>query len=407
MTAADTAREPAFRYQAVGRDGRPVSDVVHALDERAALRRLTADGLVVIRMDPVTAPAGAGAQRDMRFGERVLVMRQLALMLNAGVPLLEALETVCAGIEAGKGRRQFEAAITALKRGDSFSHAFAAHVTGFPFYVHALAGVGEASGRIGAVLRDAADQMAYEERLRRDFTNALTYPAFLACAGLSAVGFIFIEIVPRFSAMIGSRTQHMPWMSRAVLTVGDYVSSHLLLVGLAAAGLAGAIAAMVGSPGARRRLYAFGHRTPLVGRLLRTREIASWARLTAFALQNGVELLTAAALAREATPEGPLRTGLALFETDLKAGVAVDVSLGRNTALSAMDLSLLRVGQRSGALPAMFAALADKYDGELKDTLKRVTSLLEPTAVGLIAVMVGVIALSLVMALSSIYDTVS
>ncbi len=85
----------------------------------------------------------------------------------------------------------------------------------------------------------------------------------------------------------------------------------------------------------------------------------------------------------------------------------MDVSLGRNTALSAMDLSLLRVGQRSGALPAMFAALADKYDSELKDTLKRVTSLLEPAAVGLIAVMVGVIALSLVMALSSIYDTVS
>lgn len=407
MASLVSAEDTAFRYDAVGRDGRSVSDIVHATDERAALRRLTADGLTVTRLSKAEIVQKAGADRDLRLGERVLVMRQLSLMLKAGVPMLEALETVVSGIEARRGRRQFETLIAALKRGEPFGAALAEHVPGFPFYVYALANVGEASGRIDEVLRDAAEQMAAEDRQRREFVNALTYPAFLACAGLAAMTFIFVEIVPRFSAMIGPNLDRMPAISRLVLTFGNFVSGHLWLVGLVVVGLVGAVVLALGSPLFRARLYQIGHRLPLVGRLLKMREIGTWARLTAFSLTHGVELLGAVALARQATPPGALRSGLEAFEVDLKAGLDVDASLGRNTSLTAMDLSLLRAGQKSGAMAAMFGFLADRYDDELKDSMKRLTSIMEPAAVGLVAIIVGVIALSLVMALSSIYETIN
>ncbi len=407
MASLASAEEPAFQYDAIGRDGRAVRDIVHAADERAALRRLSADGLVVTRLQRARTVVKSGADRDLKLGERVLVMRQLALMLKAGVSMLEAIETVAAGIEAVKGRRQFEALITALKRGEPFGAALAEHVPGFPFYVYALANVGEASGRIDEVLRDAAEQMAYEDRLRREFINALTYPAFLACAGLAAMTFIFVEIVPRFSAMLGPNMDKMPAISRLVLTIGNFVSGHLLLVGLAGAGLIGVVVLTLGNAAFRTRLYAVGHNVPVVGRLLKMREIATWARLTSFSLTHGVELLGAMSLARQATPPGALRSGLEALETDLKAGVDIDASLARNTSLTAMDLSLLRAGQKSGALASMFGFLADRYDDELKDAMKRLTSLLEPAAVGLVAIIVGVIALSLVLALSSIYETIN
>ena len=218
MSAEAAEAERAFRYRAVGRDGRAVSDVVRAADERAALRRLADEGLTVTRVDEVAAGRGALASRALRLSERVLIMRQLALMLEAGVPLLEALETVAQGIESRTGPG-------AVRGGDRRAAATASRWAGrwpstrraFPSTSIPMADIGEASGRVPDVLRQAAEQMAYEHGLRRDFVNALTYPAFLAAAGLRAIGFIFIEVVPRFSAMIGEDTSRLPALSRAVL----------------------------------------------------------------------------------------------------------------------------------------------------------------------------------------------
>jgi general secretion pathway protein F len=406
VSSFEQGEERQFRYGAVDRDGRRVRDIVRARDEPAALRGLMAAGFVVTELSEVVPVASRGADRDLRPAERVLIMRQLALMLEAGVTLLEALETVTAGIAARRGQAQLLAVIAALKRGEALAASLRAHAPGFPYYVYAMAEVGEAAGRVPEVLRVAGEQMAYEDRLRRDFVNALTYPALLACAGVTAVAFIFVEIVPRFSAMIGTSNSKMPALSRLVFAVGGFVNSHLILVGAGLIGLIGFVLAAVAAPGVRAWLYGVGRSLPVVGDLLKAREIATWARLTSFSLANGVSLMEAAALARRGVPPGRFRTGLEAFETDLKAGVAVHTSLGRHTQLTAMDLSLLRTGQKSGALAAMFGFLADSYDDRLKDQMKRFTVLAEPAAIGLISIVVGVIALSLVMALASIYDTV-
>jgi general secretion pathway protein F len=407
LSNSDRSDERQFQYRAVTREGRAVKDIIRARDEPAALRGLMASGLTVTSLSEVSFAETNLSDRAFRPGERVLLMRQLALMLQAGVPLLEALETVASGVVARRGRLQLLAVITALKGGSTLGAALRAHAPGFPYYVYAMAEVGEAAGRIPEVLRTAADQMAYEDRLRRDFVNALTYPALLACAGVAAVAFIFIEIVPRFSALIESNGGQMPALSRVVFAVGDFVNSHLVAVALGLAALGALVGLAVSHPEGRRRLYAMGHWTPVIGGLLKAREIATWARLTAFSLSHGVALLDASALSRQALPAGRFRSGLEAFDFELRTGAAVDVSLGRHTGLTAMDLSLLRAGQKSGALATMFALLADSYDDLLKDRMKQFTALAEPAAIGAISVVVGLIALSLIMALASIYEAVS
>jgi general secretion pathway protein F len=407
VTGVDKGEDRQFQYRAITREGRAVKDTVRARDEPAALRGLMASGLTVTRLSEVELAQASLTDRGFRPGERVLLMRQLALMLQAGVPLLEALETVAIGVVARRGRLQLLAVITALKGGSTLGAALRAHAPGFPYYVYAMAEVGEAAGRIPEVLRAAADQMAYEDRLRRDFVNALTYPALLACAGVAAVGFIFIEIVPRFSVLIQSNGGHMPFLSRVVFAVGDFVNAHLIVVGAGLAAAVGLIGLGASHPAGRRGLYAVGHAAPVIGGLLKAREIATWARLTAFSLSHGVTLLEASALSREALPAGAFRSGLEAFDFELRTGAAVDVSLGRHTSLTAMDLSLLRAGQRSGALATMFALLADSYDDHLKDRMKQFTALAEPAAIALISIVVGLIALSLIMALASIYEAVS
>lgn len=395
-----------FQYEAAGRDGRTVRGIVSADNESAAIRRLSSDGLIVLKIAPAVAARSTTRNRDLRPAERVLVLRQLGLMLEAGVSLLEALDTVAQGMQAAKGQKQFQAAIAALRRGDSLGNALETHVPGFPEYLYAMARVGEASGRIAEVLKQAAEQMAYEDRLRKEFGNAMTYPAFLLCAGLAAVAFIFTQVVPRFADMIGEDRSRVPAVSRWILSAGEFANANIGVVGIALAVLVAAGVFIATNPAVKARAYAVAHGLPVVGNVIQAREVSSWARLTAFALNNGVPILSATALARAAVPDGPFRDGLDKLDGDLKSGLTLDASLATHTKLEAMDLSLLRAGQRSGAVGAMFGFMADNYENRLRDSMKRLTALLEPAAIATISLIVGFVALSLVLALSSVYEGV-
>lgn len=395
----------AFQYEAVGRDGLTLKGQVMASDETAAVRRLSAEGLTVVKIAPAVVKA-QGRDRDLKPAERVLVLRQLALMIEAGVSLLEAMDTVAQGIQARKGKVQFQAAIAALRRGDSFGAALEQNVRGFPDYVYAMARVGEASGKIAEVLRQAAEQMAYEDRLRRDFANAMTYPAFLLFAGFAAVGFIFTQVVPRFGAMIGDDRSRVPAMSRWVLAAGEFANANLPIVGLVVGGLIALGVAIAANAQIRARAYAVAHGAPVIGPVIQAREITAWARLSAFALNSGVPILSAMALSRAAVPIGSFRRGLDMLDSDLRAGVTLDASLASHTHLEQMDLSLLRAGQKSGAVGAMFGFIADNYEDRLRDRMKRLTALIEPLAIAFISLIVGFVALSLVLALSSTFEAV-
>lgn len=392
-----------FQYEAVGRDGLTLKGQVSAPDETAAVRRLSADGLTVLKIAPA-AVKSQGRDRDLKSAERVLVLRQLALMIEAGVSLLESMDTVAQGIQARKGKAQFVAAIAALRRGDSFGQAMEQNVPGFPDYVYAMARVGEASGKIADVLRQAAEQMAYEDRLRRDFANAMTYPAFLLFAGFGAVGFIFTQVVPRFGAMIGDDRTNVPAMSRWVLATGEFANANLPIVGLALAALVVLGVVIATNAQVRARAYAVAHGAPVIGPVIQAREITAWARLSAFALNSGVPILSAMALSRAAVPIGAFRRGLDMLDSDLRAGVTLDASLASHTHLEQMDLSLLRAGQKSGTVGTMFGFIADNYEDRLRDRMKRLTALIEPLAVAFISLIVGFVALSLVLALSSVYE---
>ena len=393
----------AFQYEAVGRDGLTLKGQVMAPDETGAVRRLSADGLTVLKIAPAAVKA-PGKDRDLKPAERVLVLRQLALMIEAGVSLLESMDTVAQGIQARKGKAQFQAAIAALRRGDSFGASLEQNVPGFPDYVYAMARVGEASGKIAEVLRQAAEQMAYEDRLRRDFANAMTYPAFLLFAGFGAVGFIFTQVVPRFGAMIGDDRTNVPAMSRWVLAAGEFANANLPIVGLAIGALIALGVAIATNAEIRARAYMVAHGAPIIGPVIQAREITAWARLSAFALNSGVPILSAMALSRAAVPIGSFRRGLDMLDSDLRAGLTLDASLASHTHLEQMDLSLLRAGQKSGAVGSMFGFIADNYEDRLRDRMKRLTALIEPLAIAFISLIVGFVALSLVLALSSVYE---
>jgi general secretion pathway protein F len=395
-----------FRYTAVDRTGKQVRDVVRARDARAAARSLAAEGLTPITLTEEAIAGRSAKDRDLKFAERVAVLRQISLMIEAGVNLLEAMQTVAAGITATKGRLALEQVIAALKRGESFAAAMQTYAGGYPFYVYAMSRVGEATGELGGVLTQAAEQMAFEHKLRRDLRGAMIYPTFLMSFGLLVVMGIFIFMVPRFAIMVGDRTDKLPWISRVVFGASAFTNAHLpavlITIGIV---IVGPIVAL-SSPRAREGLYNFARGIPLTGPLIRWREIGAWARLLGFSLQSGVLLMEASSLARSGAPEGPFKRGLEQVERDLKSGVGVETAFGRHTELEAMDLSLLRAGAKSGQLAKMFLVIAERYEGRLRDGLKQLTTIMEPATIIFVAIMVALIAVAVMLSLVNVYSQI-
>jgi general secretion pathway protein F len=145
---------------------------------------------------------------------------------------------------------------------------------------------------------------------------------------------------------------------------------------------------------------------PILGRILKSRDLAGWTRLVGFGLSNGLILLKALDLAKAGVADPNWRARLVQVERALRSGADVDEALAPNTPLSVVDLSVVRTGQRSGALGPMFLLLADNYEADVKDLVRRATALIEPIALAMVAGVVGTIAVALALALSSIYDTV-
>jgi type II secretory pathway component PulF len=404
--AAPSAQDLSFKYTAVDRTGKQVRDVVRARDARAAARALVAEGLTPISVRETQVQAKGGKTRELSFSEKVLVLRQLALMVEAGVGLLEAMETVTPGIVAIKGRMKMEGVIVALKRGENFAHALETQAPGFPFYVYAMCRVGEATGKLADVLKEAAEQMAFEDRLRKDFVSAMIYPAFLMVVGAAVVTAMMVKVLPAFKGMIGDNRDKLPLLSAVMFDISDLLTAHLVQLGIGLAVVIVLLVAGFSNKTVRTNLYAGAREAPIIGSLFKAREITAWARLLGFGLTSGVNLLEAAALARIGAPNGPFKEGLEQFERDLKSGVSVADSLSRHTELTAMDLSLLRAGQKSGTMPRMFLYVAETYDSRLRDQLKRISALVEPITIALIAVSVALLALAIVMAMLTLYQNI-
>lgn len=398
MSGARTERR--FVYRARAPSGAIENETLWARDRQDALKRLSQRSLVVTEL----RDAESEPQSGLRAAERILVLRQLAVMTAAGVELLDALEAIADPQAPAALRRGLDIAVHKLRQGERVASALEAGVPGYPPYVYALVAAGEASGKLPRVLKEASAQLILEDRLRRDVTNALTYPALLLTAGAGAVAFMMTAVVPRFADMLRSQPAEATGAAGVVLAMSDAVRTY----GWAMLGAVILIAVLAVAawrrPQTRGAVLSALAKLPLARGLILARARATWARVMSLATGAGVGVLEAANLARAAVAHGPLDTTLAKAVADLRDGREIDVAFA--PAFERADRSLLRAGQRSGALPEMFAVIAERHEDDLRDALKRLTALVEPAAIAIVALAIGAVVLSLVTAMTGIYDTI-
>lgn len=393
-----------YLLRAIADNGQTTTQVVEAPTRADAMRLAMQTGLAVldVQEEGLATPRRRKVTRD----HAILMLRQLSVMLGAGVQLLDAIETLADSLPGTEAAQRLRDANQALRRGERLGNALEAALPIYPAYVYGLIRAGEESGKLPRVLEEAAQQLAFERRTERDVQNALTYPAFLVVSGSASVGFLLYFVVPRFATMLQSARSQPSGVARFVMDLGIGFHDHVgaILTSLAASVIA--IALLSQTRAMRAAFSQLAHATPGLRALLAARQRTAWSRVAALSVDAGVGILDAITLAAGALPEGKLRRALMATIPALRAGRPMDAAFREADAISTIDASLLRAGQRSGALGPMLHAIAARHEEDMRDALKRLTVIVEPVAIITVALMVGGIVLALASALVGVYETI-
>ena len=397
-----------FQYQVANAQGQVLTGQISATDEREAMRLLQQQNLVPISVTSNAPPSNAHASSKKASNQdKTLSIQELTTLLNAGVPLAESVESIGSAHAGTAVGAAFTTTLAALRRGEGFSEALREADLDFPDYLYQLAKAGELTGKLGQSLETAVTQMAYEERMRQEMRNALTYPAILVSSGLAATLLIFIVVVPKFANLLKGNTANVPLISQWVIGAGMFVKTNLLWVGLAAFALVMMTLMALRSPAARARAFQILVKVPILGAWIADTETGRWASMLSALLENRVAIIAAMELASSGVKIAALKNSLQQVTRDVRGGARLADALATNRALGPTGINLVRVGERSGELAPMLRALATLYENAGRDRMKRFLLLLEPIAIILIGSVIGVIMVAIMLAVTSMNDRVA
>ncbi|BDX00695.1 type II secretion system F family protein [Maricaulis maris] len=394
----------SFLYKGLKRDGASVEGRISAGDADDAVSQLRAQGILAYEIGLVDGEGRRYDRKSARPKDRHRFIRQLATLLRAGSPLLATFDALLEEEPCRELSEQMRAIRTDLRGGGRLSNALARHMPTLPDYAPRLVELGEATGSLDTRLNEVASQMERDLTSAEEVRNALAYPGFLAVAGTGAVIFIFMFVVPRFSALLENAESEIPAISRIVLGIGEFFNANVPLVLGGAALLALGAVQIWRAPATRRAATAVAFRLPVLGRFLEASDTARWARVTGTALAAGAALIDALALAERGVLSPRRREGLEQARRAVRSGEMLETALRAHTNTDAMTLNLVRTGRLSGALAEMLLFVAEAGEQESRNLAKRLTSLAEPLAIAFIASVIGLIVISLVLAMSSLYS---
>lgn len=394
-----------YRYRAVDSAGQSVSGSVDAPTEAEAARLLGGQGLTPFALK-ARAPGLFDARRRGKAStrEQQLVLQEFTTLLEAGVALVVSLGSLAKSSHHPQLTGAFGEMERSVRRGENFSAAMRASKLPVPEYFHQLVQAGEATGRLAESLRAAVEQFEYDRRVAGELRSALVYPAVLMASGMGAVAIIFLWVVPRFGSLLTQHGENMPALSRWVIQTGVWMSANAGIVGLAVLATAAGLVFVSRQRAIREAAAENAARLPILGDWLVEAEVGRWSSTLATLLTARVELMRALALAAGSVRLGFLRNRLANVAKSVKAGMTLSAALREHRALNPTGYDLVAVGEASGELPKLLAALARLYETTGRDRMKRALQLIEPLAIIVIGVVIGTIVTAIMLAITSVND---
>jgi type IV pilus assembly protein PilC len=385
---------PQYRYTARDERGNAVTGTLTAPTPEALVDRLKHMGYLVTGSREIADGASLDGlwQRFQRIGydDLVLFNVQLSKMVQVGIPLVTALDTLTRQTEHPRLGQVVGNVARSVEGGESFSEALGHHPTVFSELFVNMVRAGEASGRLDEVLRRLAEFAKHQSALRHQIQTAMAYPTVLLVAGIVVTTFLVTGIIPKFVDVFLEAGVPLPLPTFVLYQLSQLLRHYgIVLVGVFAM-LAMGCAAYVRTPGGRRRLDTLLLALPVIGDIVRKAVLSRTARTLETLLSSGVPVLESLAITEQTCGNTVIADVMRNAQASVRQGGALSDPLRVSQEFPPMVVQMITVGEASGTLDHMLGEIASHYDELVEHSVRRLTTLIEPA---FLVVMGGVVAL--------------
>jgi general secretion pathway protein F len=404
---------PAFRYEAVDDGGATRKGVVNADNARSARADLRSQGLTPLAVDAIAAQLdAAGVARSRGFGERLsqvelaLFTRQLASLLEAGLPLEQAFTALLEQAERAYVRDLVASIRSEVMGGASFSDALSRHPRDFAEIYRALVASGEQIGQLSRVLSRLADYIERSNALVQKVRLAFIYPGIVTVVAFAIVIFLLTYVVPQIVSVFANTKQALPFLTVMMLAVSNFVRAYGIYVAMLAIGGFWLWRRALRNPELKRRFHSWLLTAPVYGKFERSMNTARFASTLAITTGSGVPILRALDTSRDTLSNVAMKELVEEASASVREGVSLARALSAQKHFPPMLIHMIRAGEITGELPAMLDRAAGAQQADLERRALTIAGLLEPALILAMGVVVLLIVLAVLMPIIEINQLV-
>lgn len=395
-----------FKYKAYDKQGHSIQDSIEASGVAEAKAALVEQGLMVASISKTSESVKVKLpwqQDKLSLNSMEFLTSELSILLNSGVTIDKALKTIGRSKDDPVSARVIAEILQKLKHGSSVAEAFDTGKKDFPFLYLNLIAIGEKSGTLPSVFSGLAKDLKFQRALRAKVVQALTYPSVIFFVCIACVLFVFNYIVPQMGSIFDSNDD-IPIYTQILLGASDWMIQyqHFLFGGLVVVSFL--FAHQWQSPSFKAKVAKHALTIPVVSDLINQVERIRFNSAMALMLDAGVKVDSAIGAAVANVQNPVLRNSLEIANDKIKKGAQLSKSLAMTPIYPDFYISLLEVGEESGALPRIFSEIADRSKMEFENWTDRVTNILEPILILVMGGIVGSVVITMLLSVVSVND---
>jgi len=400
-----------FRYMALTADNTVVRGKVEASEERSVDAWLAEAGYQVISIRKASAAnffeGFTFKSHRVRPKELVLFFQQLAALIRSGVPLLTGIQLLRAEAKGSGFLALLSGLVTGLRSGESLGDSLAKYPKIVPEMYVRLIEAGEHSGNLEYAFEEAAIHLKKEIALKQKIKKALTYPAIVAVVGLIVIGILVTVVLPTMTGLLTGFGTELPLVSRIVVGISDFAGQWRLI--FLAGGVALVILVILGTRtrSGRRELSRLLINTPGIKKVVIQLNLARFSRTLSLLLTSGSALPESLQMAGDTVSNYIFREAVADVRRQVVQGAALGRAVEALPFMPQLYVQMVMVGEESGSLETNLTNMAAFYEEEVENQLDSLTALIEPALTVTLGIIVGFIALSAILPILQLYETVA
>ncbi|KGK01152.1 type II secretion system F family protein [Thalassotalea sp. ND16A] len=380
-----------FTWQGVNRKGKKIKGELSAVNIMELKAQLRKQGITPLRTKKKPKPMfGMSGDKAILPKDIAVITRQIATMLNAGVPLVQSIEMIGKGNNNGNIRKLLSDIGNQVQSGLPFSDCLREHPRYFDDLYCDLVKSGEQSGALETIFDRIAIYKEKAEVLKSKIKKAMTYPIAVLVVASIVTSILLIFVVPTFVDIFASFDAELPAFTLFVVGISDFMIAYWYIA-LAAIFGAGFLfkKAHLNSQDFRDKVDVSILKIPVIGALLDKAAVARFARTLSTTFAAGVPLIDALDSAAGASGNAVYRNAINEIRTEVSSGMQMNMAMRNSTIFPDMVIQMVTIGEESGALDDMLAKVATVYEQEVDDAVDGLTALLEPMIMAVLGVVIG------------------